>query len=97
MTEAISEVKTTSPTLKEILKKVDERNKTAAVDIYVRMMLGLVGLAGAVAVFVFAQPADKMLGLGFLIIPTLPACFGIADDFTDAKSDLLKEYNEVKK
>jgi hypothetical protein len=97
MSETSLKVKSASPTLKEILKKVDERNANAAVDIYIRLMLGLLGLAGAVTIFVFAAPDDKMLGLGFLIIPVFPVFFGVSDDFADARRELLKERNETEK
>lgn len=97
MTKIILKAKSSSPSFAEILKKVDERNKTAAVDVYGRILLGLIGFAGAVVVFVFADQNDKFLGLVFLFIPTMPVIWGVSDDITDAKLNLLKECSEVKK
>lgn len=97
MTRTILKVITPAPTFAEILKKVDENNKTASVDIYGRILLGFIGFAGAVAVFIFADQNDKFLGLIFLFIPTMPVVWGVSDDITDAKLNLLKECTEVKK
>lgn len=96
MTETHLKVKPSEPSVAKILKKVSERNEEAAVDIYGRLLLGLLGLAGAVVVFTFADPADKILGNVLLFIPTLPVVWGIADDYFDAKIDLQKEHSEVK-
>ena len=97
MTKTILKAKTASPILAEILKKVDENNKTAAVDIYIRILLGIIGIAGAMTVFVFADQNDKLLGLVFLFIPTMPVIWGISDDIMDAKLKLSQECSEVKK
>lgn len=83
------------PTFREILKKVAERNETAAVDIHGRFGLGLLGLAGLIVILVFAPMPDKMLGLIFLIFPGLPAFFGVYDDFVDAKRELVQERSKV--
>lgn len=97
MTQTPLKMKTIEPTFAEILKKVSERNETAAVDIYGRLLLGLLGLVGATVVFIFADPADKILGNVFLFVPTLPVVWGIADDYLDAKIALQRERAEVKK
>lgn len=83
------------PKIREILKKVSERNESAAVDIYGRLALALLGLLGLIVILVFAPMADKPLGLIFLIFPGIPAFFGIYDDLADAKKELIQERCEV--
>lgn len=97
MEELSLKMKVSKPTFVEILKKVSERNETAAVDIYGRLLLGLIGLVGAVVVFVFADPSDKMLGVVFLFIPTLPVAWGVSDDYFDARLSLQGELAGVEK
>lgn len=83
------------PAIREILKKVSERNESAAVDIYGRLALGLLGTLGLIVILVFAPTPDKPLGLIFLIFPGLPAFFGVYDDLVDAKNELIQERCEV--
>lgn len=77
------------PQLAEILKKVHERNESAAVDIYCRVLLGAFGLIIALIVFIWADSSDKPLALVFLLIPVFPVAFGVADDFAEARNELL--------
>lgn len=95
MIKEISEVTVASPTFKEVLNRIDEKNEEAAVDIYCRMLIGLVGLVIAVLVFIFAAPSDKLLGTVFLIFPVFPVFWGVSEDYTDAKRELLGKPSEV--
>lgn len=95
MTQTPLKTKTAEPAFAEILKKVSERNETAAVDICGRLLLGLLGLIGAVVVFIFADPADKVLGIVFLFVPTLPVIWRVTDDYLDAKISIERELSEV--
>lgn len=94
ITEKGSEVHTASPTLKEVLKKIDDRNENAAVDIYLRILIGTVGLIVAILVFIFANPNEKMLGIAFSIFPVLPVFWGVSDDFAEAKVALREQSKE---
>lgn len=72
------------PTFREILKKVAERNETAAVDIFLRGLLGVIGLVGLIYVIVFSEANDKIAGLVLLMFPVLPVVYGVIDDFKQA-------------
>lgn len=86
----MSVLETESPiTVKAVLKQMDFRNRTAAVDVYGRACVAAIGIILAAMIFVFAPGEVKFAALMFLGFPTGPALLGIAIDYSDAKASLL--------
>lgn len=93
MTEAPSKVKPASPTFSEILNKVVDDRQSLVSIVCVRSLLGLLGIAGILAIFIFSDPADKMIGLAFFFVtfPVLTPFLEICEDFADARRELVQK------
>lgn len=77
------------PTVRHVLRQMRIRNEDAAVDVYERAAIGVVGLVISLAFLAAVDGPERFVAAAlFLLFPVIPIAAGINVDYIDARNDL---------